>query len=133
MSDNTRRPAIFYDSLCPVCDFEIKLLKKKDKRGVIDFIDITNENFNPELYGKSIEDFIGSIHGLDKKGSLINGIDVFVEIYQALGMGWVYSWTRLPVVRPIIDFAYKIFAIIRPKLSGFQPACAINEKSKRCR
>jgi predicted DCC family thiol-disulfide oxidoreductase YuxK len=129
----SKKPTIFYDRLCPVCNFEVNMLRKKDRNNAISFVDITQADFIPEKYGKQLQDFIGSIHGINRQGELIKGVDVFVEIYQAIGLGWVYSWTRWPIICPIVDFAYLIFAKIRPSFSNFKPACSIEDGPKRCR
>lgn len=129
----SNRPSIFYDSLCPVCNFEVKLLRRKDKRDQIDFIDIADPSFDPSKYQRSIDDFIGSIHGFTREGRMVKGLDVFVEIYDILGWGWVYRWTRWPVLKPIADLGYLIFAKIRPKFSKFRPSCEIGDTAGRCR
>ena len=132
-NSSTKRPSIFYDSLCPVCNFEVKLLRRKDKLQQIDYIDIASQDFDPMLYGKTIDDFIGSIHGYTRSGRMVTGLDVFVEIYDILGWGWVYKWTRWPVLKQISDLGYWVFAKIRPKFSKFQPSCSIENGSARCK
>ncbi|SMF65151.1 thiol-disulfide oxidoreductase DCC family protein [Pseudobacteriovorax antillogorgiicola] len=120
---------IFYDSLCPVCNAEIAFLRNRDKRGQVTFIDITESSFDPSRYGRSLDDFIGSIHGIDEDGDLISGMAVFRSTYRAVGIGWLMSWTGWPVVKPLADFGYHAFAKIRPKISRFKgTAC----ESDRC-
>jgi len=120
--------AIFYDSLCPACRIEIQWLKRLDRKNQVAFIDITKPSFDPSLYGRTLEQFIGSIHGRNRNGEIIHGMPVFREVYAALGWGWLYRWTSLPLIRPLIDLLYAIFAKIRPKFSGFDSNC----QNSRC-
>jgi predicted DCC family thiol-disulfide oxidoreductase YuxK len=125
--------SIFYDSLCPVCDLEIRLLRRKDKKNQIDFIDIAAPDFDPSRYQRTIDDFIGTIHGYTRDNRMVTGLDVFVEIYDILGWGWIYRWTRWPIVKPIADLGYIVFAKIRPKFSKFRPSCELGAGAGRCK
>jgi len=123
---------IFYDSLCLVCNAEISFLRKVDKSGQISFIDITQPDFKPETYGKTLDDFIGSIHGIDSEGHLVNGMEVFRMTYAAAGLAWLLNWTAWPLIKPLADIGYQSFARVRPFFSRFkgeQAACPDN----RCR
>lgn len=122
------RVAIFYDSLCPACRIEVQWLKRLDRQNLVVFIDITDPSFDPSQYGRTLEQFIGSIHGRNRQGEIIHGMPVFREVYAVLGWGWLYGWTSLPLIRPLIDGLYAIFARIRPKFSGFDSEC----QNSRC-
>ena len=49
------------------------------------------------------------MHGLDAQGKIITGVEVFRQMYAAVGLGWVLS-TRLPIIRNLANLGYKIFA-----------------------
>ena len=118
---------VFYDSLCPVCNTEVKFIRRRDQmRGnSIDFIDITDPNFTAENYGFTLQEAVASMHGLDAQGKIITGVEVFRQMYAAVGLGWVLSFTRLPIIRNLANLGYKIFAYFRPRFSSFKPAeCA---------
>ena len=116
----TNRPTMFFDSLCPVCSKEVVLLKKLDKKSKVDFIDIAGPDFEPEIYGLGMDDFIQSIRGLNHKGELIEGVEVFRVIYSELGFGWLINWSRLPVLNSLANAGYRAFAKIRPRFSNLE-------------
>lgn len=120
---------IFYDSLCPVCSKEINMLKRLDKKQRIEFVDITSTAFNPAQYGKTIDDFVGTIHGQREDGSIVTGMSVFRMVYKEVGLGWLFAWTSWPILRPCTDYFYNLFAKIRPRFSSFDQTC----DSGRCK
>lgn len=95
------------------------MLRKMDKgRGRLGFIDITDPDFDPAKYGKTQNDVMGSIHAVTRNGEIVTGPEVFRRAYALLGWGWLWAWTRWPIVRPVVDFLYRQFARIRPRLSA---------------
>jgi predicted DCC family thiol-disulfide oxidoreductase YuxK len=115
------RIKLLFDSQCPVCSGEVSMLQKRNHRGLIAFEDITQPGFDPEHYGLTMEQVIGSMHAVRPDGSIIRGVDVFAEVYDAIGWRWVARLIRWPVTRPIIKLGYRIFSLIRPSLSRFDP------------
>jgi len=61
------------------------------------------------------------MHAVRPDGSIVRGVDVFAEVYDAIGWPWVASLIRGPVTRPLIQAGYRIFSRIRPNLSRFDP------------
>ena len=115
------RIKMLFDSQCPVCSGEISMLRKRNHRGLIAFEDITQPGFDPERYGLTMAQVVGSMHAVRPDGSIVRGVDVFAEVYDAIGWGWVARLIRWPVTRPIIKLGYRIFSMIRPSLSRFDP------------
>lgn len=114
---------VFFDSMCPVCSYEITMLKKKDTQQQIVFIDITGTDFDPLPYGLTMNQVVGSIHGLSSSGAIISGMELFRQVYRTLGYGWVWAWTEIPGIRSIVDAGYNVFAKIRPRFSRFKYQC----------
>lgn len=114
---------ILVDGLCPLCKREARMIRRMDAgRGLVEVVDITAPAFNPASINRTMDDVIGSIHGVRPDGQVVTGLQVFRDVYARLGRGWLAAWTGWPVFRPICDFLYRRFAKIRPMLSG----------SKRC-
>jgi predicted DCC family thiol-disulfide oxidoreductase YuxK len=110
---------VLIDNACPLCRHEGRLLLKLDKgRGRIALEDIADPAFIPATYGKTMDELMGSIHGVLPDGSLVHGVEVFRRAYGAVGLGWLLAWTRWPIARPIADAAYRVFARIRLHLPG---------------
>ncbi|WP_299408141.1 thiol-disulfide oxidoreductase DCC family protein [Acaryochloris sp. IP29b_bin.148] len=111
---------LLYDSACPLCVREVNFLQKRDAgRGLVAFVDIADLNYAPEDNGNiDFETAMGTIHALLPDGTVMVGVPVFRKVYEALGMGWVYAITKLPIIGPIADFIYEIWAAWRLKLTG---------------
>ena len=97
------------------------MLQRRNQRGLIAFEDIAQPGFDPERYGLTMEQVIGSMHAVRPDGSILRGIDVFAEVYEAIGWRWVARLIRWPVTRPIIQVGYRMFSKVRPSLSRFDP------------
>lgn len=110
---------IFIDGLCPLCVKEAGFMRRLDRgRGRLCIIDIAAGDFDPSTYGRSMDEFMGSIHGLTADGRLITGMEVFRRAYGAVGWGWVLAPTGWPVLRPVFDAVYRWFARNRLRLTG---------------
>ncbi|MEL6164044.1 MAG: DUF393 domain-containing protein [Cyanobacteria bacterium J06628_3] len=111
---------LLYDGECPLCLREVNFLQKKDAgRGKVAFVDIASDDYNPEENaGIDFETAMGRIHGILPDGTVIKNVEVFRRVYEALGMGWVYAITKLPVLGALANFIYGIWADLRLKLTG---------------
>lgn len=107
---------ILYDGECPFCVREVSWLRKRDRDGRLGTIDISSENFDPRKLGTTREAVMARIHGLDADGNLIEGMEVFRKAYRAAGVGWIMAPTGWPVLRPILDVLYSLFAKVRVPL-----------------
>lgn len=97
------------------------MLRKRNARGLIAFEDISLPGFNPGQYGLTMPQVIGAMHAVRPDGAIVRGVDVFAEVYDAVGWTWLARPIRWRVTRPLAKFGYKIFAAVRPWLSGFKP------------
>ncbi|MDZ7956832.1 MAG: DUF393 domain-containing protein [Aulosira sp. DedQUE10] len=111
---------LLYDGECPLCVREVNFLQKRDAgRGLVKFVDIADDDYNPEAHGGvDYETAMGRIHAVLPDGTLVKNVEVFRRIYEILGMGWVYSVTKIPFVGAIADFIYGIWANWRLPLTG---------------
>ncbi len=121
---------ILVDGLCPICKHEGRVLQRLDRgRNLIALDDITRNGFDPGQFGLTQTQVIGSIHAITPDGRVLRGMEVFRAAYTRLGWGWLWAPTGWPVLRPIFDALYRVFARVRPRLSGYKPCegdrCAI--------
>ncbi len=116
---------VFFDGQCPLCRREIDFLRRRDgDRARIAFEDITAIDFDPARHGIAGADLSGRIHGLLPDGRVIDGVEVFRRLYDAVGLGWLLAPTRWPLLRPLADAAYRWFARHRLRLTGrARPSC----------
>jgi predicted DCC family thiol-disulfide oxidoreductase YuxK len=121
---------VFFDGDCPLCAREIAVLRRLDRnRGRIRSTDIQSKDFAPEAYGLDFETMMGSIHGRLPDGSLVQGVEVFRQLYAAVGFGPLVRLSRLPGISGALDLCYESFARNRLRLTGrCDPAgqCQIN-------
>ncbi len=120
LNQNSWEIKLLYDGECPLCLREVNFLQKKDAgRGKVAFVDIASDDYNPEENaGIDFETAMGRIHGILPDGTIIKNVEVFRRVYEALGMGWVYAITKLPILGAIANFIYGIWADLRLKLTG---------------
>ena len=117
------------DGDCPLCSREVAWLSRRDRQGRLRFVDITADEFDPAEYGKTIDELMGSIHAVTPERETVTGVEVFRRAYRAVGLGWLVAPTAWPVLRPIFDQLYRIFARIRPRLQPRSKGC----ETGRCR
>jgi len=111
---------LLYDSECPLCMREVNFLRKRDaNRGLVEFVDIADENYNPVAHsGVDFETAMGRIHAILPDGTIVKNVEVFRGVYEILGMGWVYAATKLPIIGFIVDRLYEIWADWRLSFTG---------------
>lgn len=109
---------VFYDGDCPLCKREIDFLRWLDRRQHIRFSDIAAAEFSDAELGRSHDQLMRELHGRLPGGEWVTGMEVFRRLYSAVGWGWVFAPTRLPLVRLMFDWMYSLFARNRLKLTG---------------
>lgn len=102
---------VYYDESCPVCSFEIKTIRKRGESCGIQFIDISDPSFDSG--GLDFEsEMIGEFGGVKTQGA-----ETFRRMYEEMGFKKIVCFSRLPVIRSILDLGYHVFARwIRPNL-----------------
>ncbi len=124
---------LLYDGKCPLCSREVAVLRRRDRENRLAFEDITDPAFDPSRYGLTLPDVVGAMHAVRPDGSVVKGIDVFAEAYEAVGWTWLAKPMRWRLTRPIAKASYRIFARLRPGLSRFNPnsceqgTCAVKQ------
>jgi len=109
---------VFYDGQCPLCRREIRMLQRLDRRQRIQFTDIASPTFNAAALGKNYGDLMGEIHGRLPDGTWVTGVEVFRQLYGAVGFRWLVSLSRLPGARQVLDLGYRVFARNRLRMTG---------------
>jgi len=124
---------LLYDGECPLCLREVNFLQKRDAgRGIVKFVDIAADHYQPEDNGGvDFETGMERIHGVLADGTVVKNLEVFRQVYAALGMGWVYAFTRWPIIGAIANWIYEIWADKRLVLTG-RPNLKTIVEQKRC-
>lgn len=112
------RIKLLYDGQCPLCKREIEFIRKRDRHGRIALEDITAPDFDADRYGLTFERAYGRMHAVLPDGQIVEGMEVFRRTYAELGWGWLLKVTGWPILRPVFDRLYLLFAKVRPYLSA---------------
>ena len=107
---------LFYDGSCPICSWEKHNLMRRDRQHRLGFIDIQSSEFDPAVYGVTMQVLMGRMHGLTDDGRMIVGAGALIESYRAVGWWWVYLPLSIVPSR-LADLAYGWFADHRYELS----------------
>ena len=109
---------VFYDGDCPLCIREINMLRNMDKHRRIKFTDISSSEFDITCVNLTMQMLMDRIHGRLPDGTLIEGVEVFRQLYSAVGFTWIVKLTRIPGISHLLDWGYRIFAKNRLKWTG---------------
>ena len=118
MAGNLQQLTLFYDGACPLCQAEIIFLTSRNAAGLLDFIDIHSDRYDPSRVGVSCADALAAMYGQYADGSLIHGAAVFPEAYRRANLpflAWLFSRKSL---QPLLRFSYQVFAKNRHAISS---------------
>ena len=120
-SNQTWRIKMLYDGQCPLCSREVAILRRRNRLGKIAFEDIAAPGFDPSRYGLTLAQAVGAMHAVRPDGSLLKGMTCSRSYTKSsAGRGWrgrCDGHSRAPLA----ELGYRLFAAIRPRLSGFRP------------
>ena len=101
---------VYYDESCYVCSLEINAVRSRGEACGIQFIDISSQDFNKD--GNYEDEMIGEFGG-----DTTVGVETFRNMYERMGFAQAVQFSRLPIIRNIVNAGYKVFAYgIRPYL-----------------
>tara|TARA_Y100000114_G_scaffold97204_1_gene90513 strand:- start:318 stop:704 length:387 start_codon:yes stop_codon:yes gene_type:complete len=105
---------VYYDESCYVCSLEINALRSRGEACGIEFIDISSDEFKSGEHDD--HDYDSEMVG-EFAGEETIGVETFRKMYEKMGFTRLVSFSRLPIVRNVVDVGYKVFAYgIRPHL-----------------
>lgn len=110
---------LLYDSDCPICAMEVEFLKKRDIENRIRFTDLSSPDYNPAEHGNvKFEDGMRKIRAILPDKTVVTGVEVFRQTYKAIGLGWIFDLTKIPLVGQAADALYDLWAENRLKITG---------------
>ena len=121
----------FYDGGCPLCSREITWLRRWDRKQQILFTDIDAADFRCAPLGKSQEELVAQMHARLPDGTWITGVEVFRQLYSLVGLGVPVWMSRWPIISPLLELLYAVFARIRLRLPRrcSRELCEIQDKT----
>ena len=126
---------VLYDGECPLCAREIAMLRRLDRgRGAISLEDLSAPDFDAGVYGLDQRAIEARIHGVLPDGRVVEGVEVFLRAYRAVGLGWLVAPATWPGLRRLVEYAYRVFARNRLRWTGrSRRAGGDPECNERCR
>jgi predicted DCC family thiol-disulfide oxidoreductase YuxK len=115
---------ILYDGGCPLCLREVRFLQGRDRRRhpqapQLAFVDIDAADYDPADHGGiGYREAMGRIHALAADGEVLRDVAVFRRAYGLIGLGWLYAPTGWPLVAPLVNDLYGLWAAARLRLTG---------------
>ncbi len=109
----TAHLTVWFDSACPLCQREIALMRRLDRRGAIHFVDACAPDAACPI---DRADLLARFHA-QENGRLLSGAAAFAAMWRAIPllrpMGIVAGW---PPLTPVFEVAYRGFLRLRPRL-----------------
>lgn len=130
---------LLYDGGCPLCLREVTFLRGRDQRlhpaaPQLAFVDIDDPAYDPVAHaGISYRAAMGRIHAVASDGTVLRDVEVFRRAYQLVGLGWLYAPTSWPLLRPLVDRLYALWAGARLRFTrrpDLDALCAL--RRERC-
>ena len=109
---------VFYDGQCPLCRREIGFLRRRDHKRRVVFTDIAESGFDAGSVGRDQRELMARIHGRLPDGSLVEGVEVFRQLYGAVGFRRLVTLSRWPIIAQLLNTAYRLFARYRLRITG---------------
>ncbi|MES2941473.1 MAG: DUF393 domain-containing protein [Pseudomonadota bacterium] len=126
---------LYYESACPLCNAEMTKLMLRNTRGLLVFDDVSAPGFSALPEGVSMPDLLDLIHARRADGQVIKGVEVFRLAYEAVGLNWVTSALRLPVLGKLAERFYPTLARNRHRiprvLTGLMFAGAVRRAAEK--
>ncbi|NDY95172.1 thiol-disulfide oxidoreductase DCC family protein [Wenzhouxiangella limi] len=113
MSTANAPVTVWYDGACPLCQREIALMRRLDRRANIDFVDVASESTPCPL---DRDQLLARFHA-SEDGRVVDGAEAFAAMWRAipvlLPLGLL---ARFPPILWLLERMYRVFLRLRPAL-----------------
>ncbi|MCP9838567.1 DUF393 domain-containing protein [Cyanobium sp. N.Huapi 1H5] len=111
---------LLFDGGCPLCLREVNTLRRRDQGvGRLAFVDVNDPAYDPARHGGiTYAEAMGRMHALRSDGEVIRDVEVFRQAYGLVGLGWLYAPTGWPLLRPLVEALYGLWARWRLAITG---------------
>lgn len=109
---------------------EIRMLMRKTPAGRVRFTNIAAPDFNATALGVTYDELMAKIHGRMPDGRVVVGLEVFRQLYSAIGFRRLVAMSRWPGISHLLGLAYRAFAANRLRLTGRcnQHGCKVSSR-----
>ncbi|MDJ0812765.1 MAG: DUF393 domain-containing protein [Woeseiaceae bacterium] len=119
---------VWYDSECPLCVREIRLMRRLDRRQAIDFVSIQGGTGCPI----STDELMKRFHAQERGEPIVSGAAAFAAMWRAIPL--LRPLGLLARFRPILwilERLYRGFLVIRPWLQRRARSLSAEEQAQR--
>ena len=107
---------VWFDGACPLCRREIALMRRLDRRGRIEFLDVADESTDCPI---DRSELLVRFHAREG-GQIYDGAAAFAAMWRAVPiLRPLGLLARLPIISSLLEFAYRWFLKLRPGLQRF--------------
>lgn len=112
---------LFYDSKCPLCQREIRLLQRiaDDELALVDLHSVEEAPGQPTRLEK-----LTALHLRTAEGVWLTGVDATVRSWAHTPWGWAFSILHWPLIGALADWFYRLWARRRYQALYGCAACA---------
>ncbi|WP_292952446.1 MULTISPECIES: DUF393 domain-containing protein [unclassified Neptuniibacter] len=111
-----KKPIVFFDGGCPMCEKEINHYKKVDRLGKIEWIDITTSPEKLKEYDISLTSALERLHCINTMGEKASGVASFVLLWDNLPYyRKLAALVKLLRLDSLLEIVYSRFAVWRFK------------------
>jgi predicted DCC family thiol-disulfide oxidoreductase YuxK len=105
---------IWFDGSCPLCSREIMLMKRLDRRGAIDFIDVAATDATDCPIDRA--ELLSRFHAREN-GVLLSGAAAFAAMWRTIPLLRPFGLlARNALVLALLERCYVAFLRVRPRL-----------------
>jgi predicted DCC family thiol-disulfide oxidoreductase YuxK len=114
MADTVTCITVWYDGACPLCIREIALMRRLDKRGAINFVDVAPKDAACPINRTLL---LARFHAQEAGQPVVSGAAAFAAMWRAIPMLKPLGLAaRNGVVLALLERVYTAFLKIRPGL-----------------
>lgn len=105
---------VWFDGSCPLCRREISLMRRLDRRGAIQFVDVSDGETGCPI---DRAELLRRFHAQEAGRPVVSGAAAFAAMWRAVPLlrplGLMARW---PPVLSLLEAAYTMFLRVRPSL-----------------
>lgn len=105
---------VWHDGACPLCRKEISVMRRLDRRGAIEFVDVTRADVSACPIDPVM--MLARFHA-SENGNLLSGAAAFAAMWRAIPLLRPLGLAaRAPWVLAALERVYVLFLRVRPRL-----------------
>jgi predicted DCC family thiol-disulfide oxidoreductase YuxK len=117
---------VWFDGGCPLCRREIALMRRLDRAGAIQFLDVASPDGGACPLDRA--ELLARFHAMEN-GRLVSGAEAFAAMWRAIpplrALGFL---ARNPLALRVLETGYRAFLRVRPRLQRF--VARLDERSR---